>query len=148
MGVIPRSRSHGVIPRSEKLWMIPISPCDPNVMLFHPLVSKIWDRAGQNDTFFDNNCPPSWMCHWDWTGCWTWYTPNQKEAILSISMQFCHMPEKYKRVLVGYHCAQVKGHVELKIEKNVKTFSYDSPKLHHYNPNSFGVNVHLHHFFI
>ena len=28
--------------------MIPISPCDPNVMLFQPLVSKIWARTDQN----------------------------------------------------------------------------------------------------
>ena len=38
---------------------------------------------------------------------------KQKEAILSISMQFCH---RYKRVLVGWHCAKVKGRVGLKIE--------------------------------
>ena len=31
-------------------------------------------------------------------------------------MQFCHMPERYERVLVGWHCAKVKGRVELKIE--------------------------------
>ena len=36
-----------------------ISPCDPNVMLFHPLVSKIWARTDQNGTFSDNNWPPS-----------------------------------------------------------------------------------------
>ena len=43
------SRSHGVIPRSksEKLWMIPISPCDPNVMMFNQLVSKLWARPWQ-----------------------------------------------------------------------------------------------------
>ena len=35
------------------------------------------------------------------------------------SMQFCHMPERYERVLVGWHCAKVKGRVELKIEKNL-----------------------------
>ena len=34
------------------------------------------------------------------------------------------MPERYKNVLVGWHCVKVEGHVELKIEKNrVKTFS-------------------------
>ena len=44
-------------------------------------------------------------------------TPNWKEAILSISIQFCYMPEGYKRVLVGWHCAKVKGYVELKIEQ-------------------------------
>ena len=54
------------------------------------------------------------------------------------------MPESYKNLLVRWHCAKVKGHAELKIEKNtVKTFIYDSPKLHHSNPNSFGANVHL-----
>ena len=54
------------------------------------------------------------------------------------------MPERYERVRVGWHCAKVKGHAELKIEKSrVKTFIYDFPKLSHSNPNSFGVNVHL-----
>ena len=44
------------------------------------------------------------------------------------------MPERYERVLVSWHCAKVKGRVELKIEKpRVKTFSYDFPKLHHSN---------------
>ena len=43
-------------------------------------------------------------------------TPNQKDAILSISMQFCHMPERYERVLVGWDCAKVKGRVEVKKE--------------------------------
>ena len=31
--------------------------------------------------------------------------------------QFHHMPERYERVRVGWHCAKVKGHAELKIEK-------------------------------
>ena len=130
------SRSHGAIPRSKskKLWMIPIPPCDPNVLLFHPLVSKIWARTvsewgltscrqprpssrreyDQRGTFFDNNWPSSWMCHSDRT----WYTPHYKEAILSISMQFFHMPERYQRVLVRWHYAKIKGRVELKIETN------------------------------
>ena len=44
------------------------------------------------------------------------------------------MPGRYERVRVGSHCAKVKGHAELKIEKSrVKT-----------SPNSFGANVHLH----
>ena len=34
--------------------MTPISPCDPNVVFFHTLVSKIWARTNQNGTFFDN----------------------------------------------------------------------------------------------
>ena len=41
----------------------PTSPQDEllkiNVMLFHPLASKIWAGTDQNDTFFDNNWPPS-----------------------------------------------------------------------------------------
>ena len=53
--------------KSEKLWMIPISPGGPNVMLFHPLVSKIWAGTDQNGTFVDNNWPPSWMRHSDQT---------------------------------------------------------------------------------
>ena len=91
-------------------------------MLFHPLVSKIWARTDQNGTFFDNNWPPSWKCHRDRTGCWTWYrpTPNWKDAILSISIQFCHMPERYKRVLVGWHCAKVKGRVDVYLRPNLK----------------------------
>ena len=54
------------------------------------------------------------------------------------------MPERYERVHVGWHCAKVKGHAELTIEKpRVKTLSYDFPKLHHSNPSSFCDNVHL-----
>ena len=56
------------------------------------------------------------------------------------------MPGRYERVCVGWHCAKVKGHAELKIEKSrVKTFIYDFSKLHHSSPNSFGANVHLRH---
>ena len=54
----------------------------------------------------------------------------------SISAQFCHMPERCEGVRVGWRCAEVKGHAELKIEKpRVKTFIYDFPKLHQSNPN-------------
>ena len=54
------------------------------------------------------------------------------------------MPQRYKMVLIVWHCAKVTGRVELKIEKTrVKTFSYDFPKLHHSNPNSFCANIHL-----
>ena len=54
------------------------------------------------------------------------------------------MPERHERALVRWHCAKVKGHAELKIEKpRVKTLSYDFPKLHHSKPNSFCANVHL-----
>ena len=56
------------------------------------------------------------------------------------------MPGRYERVCVGWHCAKVKGHAELKIEKfRVKTFIYD---LHHSSPNSFGANVHLRQIFV
>ena len=80
----------------------------------------------------------------DRTGCWTWVSPHRKEAISLISAQFYHMPGRYERVCVGWHCAKVKGHAELKIEKpRVKTFIYDFPKLHHSSPNSFSANVHL-----
>ena len=59
------------------------------------------------------------------------------------------MPGRYERVCVGWHCAKVKGHAELQIEKSrVKTFIYDFPKLHHSSPNSFGANVHLRQFFV
>ena len=38
----------------------------------------------------------------------------------------CH---RYDRVRLDWHCAKVKGHAELKIEKpRVKTFSYNFPK--------------------
>ena len=97
---------------------------------------------------FFNNWPPSWMCHSDRTGCWTWVSPHRKEAISLISAQFYNMPGRYERVCVGWHCAKVKGHAELKIEKSrVKTFIYDFPKLHHSSPNSFGAKVHLRQFF-
>ena len=56
------------------------------------------------------------------------------------SAQFYHMPGRYERVCIGWHCAKVKGHAELKIEKPLL---YDFPKLHHSSPNSFGANVHL-----
>ena len=66
-----------------------------------------------------------------------------------ISAQFYNMPGRYERVCVGWPCAKVKGHAELKIEKSrVKTFIYDFPKLHHSSPNSFGGNVHLRQFFL
>ena len=66
-----------------------------------------------------------------------------------ISAQFYNMPGRYERVCVGWHCAKVKGHAELNIEKSrVKTFIYDIPKLHHSSSNSFGGNVHLRQFFL
>ena len=37
----------------------PLTFCDPNVTVFHPLVSKIWAGTDQNGTFFDNNWRPS-----------------------------------------------------------------------------------------
>ena len=43
--------------------------------------------------------------------------PNRKEAISTISAQYYHMPERYERVRVGWHCAKVKGHAELNIKK-------------------------------
>ena len=44
------------------------------------------------------------------------------------------MAGRYERVCVGWHCAKVKGHAELKIENSrVKTFIYDFPKLHHFS---------------
>ena len=59
------------------------------------------------------------------------------------------MPERHEMVHVGWRCAKVKGHSELKIEKpREKTFSYDFPRLHHSNPNSYGVNVHLRQHFL
>ena len=36
----------------------------------------------------------------------------------SISAQFCNMPGRYERACVGWHCAKVKGHAELKIVKS------------------------------
>ena len=52
------------------------------------LVSDLWAMAGKNGTVVFNNWPPSWMCHSDRTGCWTWGSPHRKEAISSISAQF------------------------------------------------------------
>ena len=96
-------------------------------MVFHPLVSKIWAGTDQNGTFFDNNWRPSWMCHSDRTGCWTRVRHNRQEAISSISAQFHHMPERYERVRVGWHCAKVKGHAELKQNPRVKTLIVTTP---------------------
>ena len=57
------------------------------------------------------------------------YSPHRKEVISLISAQFYHMPGRYERVCVGWHCAKVKGHAELKIEKSRgKAFIYDVPK--------------------
>ena len=109
------------------------------------LVLDLWAMAGKNGTVFFNNWPPSWMCYSDRTGCWTWVSPHRKEAISLISAQFYNMTGKYERVCVGWHCAKVKGHAEVKKEKSrVKVFIYDFPKLHHSSPNSFGANGHLH----
>ena len=67
---------------------------------------------------------------------------HERRLTVSVSAQFYHMPARYERVRVGWHCAKVKGHAELKIEKpRVKTLIYDFPKLHHSSPNSFGANV-------
>ena len=53
----------------------------------------------------------------------------------AIQTELYHMPGRYERVRVGWHCAKVKGHAELKIEKSrVKTFIYDFPKLHRSSP--------------
>ena len=38
----------------------------------------------------------------------------------SISAQFYHMPGRYERGCVGWHCAKVKGHAELKNGKNAQ----------------------------
>ena len=84
------------------------------------------------------------MCHSDRTGCSTRVSSNRKEANSSIAAQLHHMPERYERVSVGWHCAKVKGHAELKINKpRVKTLSYDLAELHHSNSNSVRANVHL-----
>ena len=37
----------------------PLKFCDLNVIVFHPLVSKIWAGTYQNGIFFDNNWWPS-----------------------------------------------------------------------------------------
>ena len=36
------------------------------------------------------------------------------------SAQFYNMPGKYERVCIGWHCAKVKGHAELKNRKNLE----------------------------
>ena len=84
------------------------------------LVSDLWAMAGKNGTVFFNNWPPSWMCHSDRTGCWTWVSPHRKEAMSLISAQFYHMPGRYERVCVGWHCAKVKGHARVKNRKNLE----------------------------
>ena len=43
-----------------------------------------------------------------------------KEAMSSISAQFYNMPGRYERVCIGWHCAKVKGHAELKNRKNLE----------------------------
>ena len=85
---------------------------------FSPI--RAFFMAGKNGTVFFNNWPPSWICHSDRTGCWTWVSPHRKEAISSISAQFYHIPGRYERVCVGWHCAKVKGHAEFKNRKNLE----------------------------
>ena len=46
--------------------------------------------------------------------------PHRKEAMSSISAQFYNMPGRYERVCIGWHCAKVKGHAELKNRKNLE----------------------------
>ena len=72
-------------------------------------------------------------------------SPNYTIPITTVSKErYERVAERYERVRIGWHCAKVKGHAELKIERSrVKTLSYDFPKLHHSNPNSFRANVHL-----
>ena len=102
------------------------------------LVTDLWAMAGKNATVFFNNWPPSWMCHSDRTGCWTLVSPYRKEAISLISAQFYHMPGRYERVCVGWHCTKVKGHAELKIDKSrVKTFIVRFAQITPFQPQKF-----------
>ena len=65
-------------------------------------------------------------------------------ALIERKQSLHHIQESYERVRKG---AKVKGRVELKIDKpRGKIVSYDFPKLHHSNPNSFRANVHLRQF--
>ena len=102
------------------------------------LVSDLWAMAGKNGTVFFNNWPPSWMCHSDRTGCWTWVSPHRKEAMSLISAQFYHMPGRYERVCVGWYCAKVKGHAELKNRKiQSKDLYLRFPQITPFQPQQF-----------
>ena len=47
-----------------------------------------------------------------------------------ISAQFYHMPGRYERVCVGWHCAKVKGHAKVKNRTNL-----EKPPLFTISPN-------------
>ena len=52
----------------------------------------------------------------------------QTELVVELELALTYVRKIYERVHVGWHCAKVKGHAELKIEKpRVKTLSYDFP---------------------
>ena len=42
------------------------------------------------------------------------------EPMSLISAQFYHIPGRYERVCVGWHCAKVKGHAKVKNRKNLE----------------------------
>ena len=45
---------------------------------------------------------------------------ERKQCMSLISAQFYHMPGRYERGCVGWHCAKVKGHAEFKNRKNLE----------------------------
>ena len=79
--------------------------------------------------------------------------PSEKWPTQEISVRFGPFLSSYRVNIARCNLcarAKVKGHIKLKIEENTFTISllrftiYDSPKLHHSSPNSFGANGHLH----
>ena len=111
-------------------------------MLFRPLVSKIWARTDQNDTFFDRHLECA----------------IQTELVVEPDIPFigrkqscrfqynsvvCQKDKSSRRLALcqGQRSRRVKNRTNP--NKRVKTFSCDFPKFYHSNPNSFGANVHL-----
>ena len=120
------SRSHGAILRSKyvKPLMIPISPYDITKLAhsWTTIIGRHLESAIQTELVVEPDIP------------------------LIGRKQYCRILS-YARKIQKSSCWLV---CRDKIEKpRVKTFIVTiSPKLHHSNPNSFGVNVHLRQFFL
>ena len=105
--------------------MIPISPCEPNVMLFHPLVAKIC-AIGLGQTKMAHSLTTIGR-HLE-CAIQTELVVEPDIGILPLlegsnlvdfNTILSHAIKIYKRVLPGWHCAKVKARscIEIKIEK-------------------------------
>ena len=77
--------------------MISISPCQTNMMEFHPMVSELWAityKMAQSLTTIGHH--PEYAIHTKLV-----VELDLVEAVLRISKQFHHMPERYVSVVLG-----------------------------------------------